>query len=284
MSQKCEIALYINPSADQQAKDFVAGIKGDNVGEDTIPPKKNLISRKKVLVGGEHSLWTITSNIIKNGQPCVVALAGGGTHNVVFEYLKRTGRVMTVDEFLQTAPDKFPNKLLYHPGEAQDEKGHREIFNNHLGRGAYPRMTATLDKMLRGLPPQIRTRGARLGAAVPAAISREDRLVIYSISDRIGDFIAFKDQDLFDGGLTKAVIEGNYVEQWVKLALTLASWQFSRSPLRGVLRTEQGVIFHDRFRTSSLWIDGENKENFLVGDETTLKRSEIGFPLVGLVR
>ncbi len=265
MSQKYEIGLYINSSANSQATGLVYSLTGSEVFKDDIPFSQPLemLPNKLIVAGGERSIRTVTLAMYRRGQLRPLGILGGGSTNVLFEYLISTGREVTLQQFLDTSADKFDPKFYFRPGIARNEKEEIEEFNIQMGTGMYERFSGQSNEILRMIPPRFRPFTSRSLAYIPAIIRTGDTLDIYSLSPNIGRVDAFPGQDLFGSDLTHARIEGDRFEQARKLTATLVFWQFHKRPPKEILRIDKGIIFEDHIRSDSAWFDGDVEKHRL---------------------
>lgn len=286
MPQRYEVGIFKNEHARKEALQNVVGIIGKKLHGNTIPFSEEIaeLPDRLIVVGGERSVRTMVQEMSDRKQWRPVALAGGGAHDVTFNELRKVGRTMTVEEFVETPVDEFPEELLYHPGEGVmvgEEYG--EIFNNHIGLGKYEEASGDMNEVLRFLPPLLRSLAARSLAAPIAVIRSGERVDIYSVSSHIGYVNAFPEQELQGSDITHAWIDGNDLEQAAKLAITLVLWQAKMRPPETVLHTERRYIYNATTNAENVWIDGDTLPNPLHG-EVTIKRSDSAFPIVALVQ
>lgn len=266
MSNVYEIGLYINRYSQVEAQRVVFPllVKKDTYA-DYIPMVKRMdeLPPKLIVVGGERSIRTVTKEMYRRGQLRPLGILGGGSTNVLYEYLRSTGREMTLQQFREIPPDKFDPKFYFRPGIAKDEKGEIEEFNIQMGNGMYEIFSGLSNELLRFIPPQFRPFSSRTLAYVPAIIRKGNTLDLYSLSPNIGRVRAFPEQDLFGSDITHARIEGSRIDQARKLTTTLVLWQFHQRPPKEILRIDKGVIFEDHIHSDSAWFDGDVEKHRL---------------------
>lgn len=285
MSQKYEIGVYVDSYARVEAQRVVFPlIEKFGSHTDIIPMMDKLdeLPQKLAVVGGEGSNRAVIQNMYDLGQYRPIGIVGGGTRDVLYHYLKKTGRVITVAEFIDTPPDKFLEKYSYRPGQANDETGATKIFNNHIAVGNYEAAVGALNERLRILPSKIRSGIVYRAAYISAVVGSGEDFNMVSVSGNIGNVDAF-DQELFGSDVTHAWIEGGRRDQARKLAKTLTLWQRGQRPPETVLKLERKEIFNLNNHSQTIWIDGDTIKNPFRGD-IFIKRAETAIPIFALVK
>lgn len=286
MISSYEIGLYINPYSQKEAQRVIFPLlERKDIHAQYIPAAEKLaeLPKKLVVVGGEGTNRMVIQEMYDRGQYRPIAVVGGGTNDVLYHYLLKTGRVMTIAEFLATPADKFPDRFLYRPGLAKDAKGNNVIFNNQIGFGNLDVAVGDVNAAIRRFPPQTRIKGAKgLLAAIPAVIQKGKLIDVYSVARNIRNQDVFPRQDQFGDFVTHAATSGNIFQRVNDLVVIRDSYKQNRIPPENILSVRQGIIFSHDAHTKKVWLDGDTIDNPFKWT-IEIGRAEVAIPIFALV-
>lgn len=286
MAQEYEIGLYINPYAQPEAQRVVFPLLENKATHAVYIPmaeKLGELPPKLIVVGGEGSNRAVIQEMYDRGQYRPIGIVGGGTNDVLYHHLLKTGRVMTIREFLDTPADQFPERFLYRPGLARDLVGNNVIFNNQIGFGNLDVTVGVVNASIRRFPPQTRIKGAKgLLAAIPAVIQKGKLIDVYSVARNIRNQDVFPHQDQFGNFITHAATAGNIFQRVNNLVVIRDTYQQNRIPPENILSVRQGIIFSHDAHTKKIWLDGDTINNPFEG-MVEIGRADVAIPIFALV-
>lgn len=289
MAQKYEVGLYRSMSASKKALDIVAPLlrKNDVYTQSPYSKEPSDPPRRIIVVGGEGINRIRFQDLYDKGEVRPVGIVGGGTQNVLHRELMDLKRTMTLEEFMETPWDRFPINTFFKPGQVGGA-----IFNNQYGLGVWERANGRENAMLRRSnetedETRKRVRRARYHAFLFRSILRiSDRFDMYSVTPHTGGVNAFPEQDITSDEVTRAWIEGNPIEQVVKLAITLNTFRKGDIPPESILRREKAKSFNVTIgsrKHDTAWIDGDTVPNPASG-EAVIARANVAIPVVAIVK
>lgn len=256
-----ELGVYANDFAPKpirrKARDMIRLLPAGQSFYTVIPRHiENFSDAKRIIVvGGEGSIRRVVQMMHDREVVRPVGLLPGGSQNVLYKTLRKLGLQLDAKTFLEKTLHDYPEDRSLRPGMINDR-----IFVNHVGLGSLEQQLGRFNAILRFLP-----NGCRTFAAVPHSlvyavldtiISRRRFLNLYTISPRIGQILAFPDQELLSDTLTHVWVGGRRIRQL------------------------QRFCFKDRMAGNCIWIDGDTTP--YSQQEVLITRASYGIPMVAI--
>lgn len=188
------------------------------------------------------------------GEVRPVGLLPGGSQNVLYHVLQELGLKSDIKTFLEKTSDDYPEDQKLRPGMINDL-----VFVNHAGLGNFEQHLGRFNARLRSLPNGYRplvSAVLSVAAAILYPDGNRELLNLYTITPRIGQVLAFPDQELLSNALTHAWIDGLCIKQL------------------------QSYCCRDETRGYSIWLDGDTIPYELQG--AVIKRAPLGIPMVAI--
>lgn len=273
-----ELGVYANPFASESVKKRVRGIlrfspKGPTFRLTSPTYQYQPIPKRVVVAGGEGSIRTVVQMMYDREVVKPVGLLPGGSQNVLYNALRKLGLQSDAKTFLEKTLDDYPEDQRLRPGVVNNL-----VFVNHAGFGHFEQHLGELNKRLRFLRNGHRPLVCALlsmAAAILYPDGNRELLNLYTITPRIGQVLAFPDQELLNNNVTHAWVEG--IRGFVR---TLSYWQRGKPAPNGAMRQFQSFGFADNAIGSSIWLDGDKIPYDLQG--ALIKRAPYGIPVVAI--
>ncbi|MBI2086289.1 hypothetical protein HYT74_03025 [Candidatus Daviesbacteria bacterium] len=273
-----ELRVIVNPHSSKSSKDQASKIARMNGSPlHTINSGPNVSSQKIIVAGGDGSVRAVLESVYRSEVTKPVGILAGGTNNIIYSILKKSGKVLPASEFVNS--DEFPDDLGFRPGIFQER-----LFLLHVGLGSFEQLIGSTNEYFRGyLPRKLRPRAAYL-CALSKVFNQSDSphiLDVYSTTSHLGYENAFPSQQFHGGLLTRAWIEsGSKREEFMKLFFCLVAWQLHLRPPSSILSIKQKDLFNTENSPFEAWFDGDNLP---VKSGSEIRRLDFVIPLVAII-